>query len=343
MTHMRGTSIYQSRRTKVALFAASLMVSSGVSAQSPESIAPDSVSGQQGDIIVTANKRTQSTLDVAGSVTAIGSAQLDQLGALKLSDYAAFIPGLQVQAATNTGFQTIILRGIAPLQESATTATYIDDVPVGSVSNESEGGLLPIDVDPSELQRVEVLNGPQGTLYGSSSLGGVVKYVTKLPDLHTFSGHFSADGFAVEHGDAGTEIRAGISIPLIDDKLALSLSGHFRSDPGYINDVGVGGKNANSGQTKGLRGSLYFAPGGGWDVKLGVLIDRVSSDSTNTVSIDELTRQPVYGKYDQRHYALSSLYSNLDLYSATIDKRFDNDITATSATSGGNLTLGARA
>src|SRR5690606_17384447 len=115
-------------------------------------------------------------------VSAVTSEELDRLSANKLEDYAAFVPGLSLMPY-NRGLQMVVIRGIAPQMSSSTTAIYIDDVPVGSASNSTDGNYAVADLDPGDLERVEVLKGPQGTLYGASSLGGLLKYVTRDPDL----------------------------------------------------------------------------------------------------------------------------------------------------------------
>ena len=290
-------------------------------------------------IVVTANKRQQSTLDVADSVTAIGSPQLDQLDAQSISDYVDFVPGLQVTPGANNGQQAIIIRGIAPQLQSPTTATYIDDVPVGAVSGEGAGASLAVDLDPSELQRVEVFNGPQGTIYGSSSLGGVVKYVTKSPNLEEMTGQASIDGFDVDRGDAGAEARAAVSAPLITDELGLSISGHYRHDPGYLDNIASGVSDANWGADEGGHLALYLVPSSGWKVKLGILYDRTTQNSDNAIPIDELTRDPTYGKYLQSHpdHVSAGTYQQLTLYTATISRSFANGATLTSATGYSNL------
>ena len=285
-------------------------------------------------IVVTANKRTQSTLDVADSVTAIGSPQLDQLDAQGISDYVDFVPGLQITPGANDGQQTIIIRGIAPQLQSPTTATYIDDVPVGAVSGQGAGASLAVDLDPAELQRVEVLNGPQGTIYGSSSLGGVVKYVTKLPNLEKMTGEASVDGFDVDHGNAGAEARAFVSAPLITDTLGLSIGGYYRHEPGYLDNLASDTSDANWGIDEGGRLALYLVPSSSWKVKLGIQYDRTTQSSDNAIPINDVTRDPAYGKYIQYHpdHVSAGTYQQLALYSATISRSFDNGTTLTYAT-----------
>jgi outer membrane receptor protein involved in Fe transport len=286
------------------------------------------------EVVVTANKRPESILNVAGSVSVISAALLDQIASVKLSDYAAFVPGLQVMPSQNPGLQMIVLRGIPPLTGAATAATYIDDVPVGSASSYENGGDVAIDIDPAELQRVEVLQGPQGTLYGGSALGGVVKYVTRQPDLTQAWGRVSAESFAVDGGGIGDEFRAAGSVPLIEDELAISISGHYRKNPGYIDGVGnFAGNDVNEGDTEGGRVSLLYAPAPDWTVNVGALLNRISSNADNTVLINPITRQPIYGEYTTMHVTPTDAYTNLNLYTATVNHAFQAGPTLTSATS----------
>jgi outer membrane receptor protein involved in Fe transport len=239
---------------------------------------------------------------------------------------------LQITPGSNNGQQTIIIRGIAPQLNSPTTATYIDDVPVGSTSGSGAGAELAVDLDPAELQRVEVLKGPQGTIYGSSSLGGVVKYVTRLPDLGEMQGRVSLDGSSAEHGGTGGEGRAALSLPLIQDQLAVSFSVHYRYDPGYLDDLGLEGKNANSGKSEGGRIALYYVPAPDWSMKLSASYAETDQDSDNAIPLDEVTRQPTYGRYVQLHGAPAGTHQSLSLYAATIAHTFGNGLTLTSAT-----------
>jgi iron complex outermembrane recepter protein len=298
---------------------------------------PDSSDAQLAEVVVTANKRAESILNVAGSVSVISAAQLDQLSSVKLSDYAAFVPGLQVMPSQSPGLQMIVLRGIPPLTGASTAATYIDDVPVGSASSYENGGDVAIDIDPAELQRVEVLQGPQGTLYGGSALGGVVKYVTRQPDLQQAWGHVSAEGFSIDGGGIGEEFRASGSVPLIEDQLAISLSGHYRKNPGYIDEVGnFAGKNFNHGETEGGRLSVLYAPAADWTINLGVLLNRISSNADNTVLINPFTREPLYGRYTTSHVTPTDSHTDLNLYTVTINHTFQAGPTFTSATSYSN-------
>lgn len=325
----------RSFRTRFAAFVTSMFSISAASGQDA-----DQRSQTLEEIVVTANKREERAIDVAASVQVANAELIDRVAATRLTEYAAFVPGLQVQPGVNAGQQTVILRGIVPQQSAPTVSTYVDDVAVGGTSNQGGGAIGLPDIDPAELERVEVLNGPQGTLYGASSLGGVVKFVTRKPNLRDFEASVSADGYAVAHGDVGTEARARLSAPLIGDTLALSISGHHRREPGFIDDVGLYGKDANDGETYGGRASLLYQPGDATEVRLSAMYSKRQSNATDAIIIDSLTREPLYGDYEQRHLAFAEGSNELKLYSATINHTFgEGGPTLTSATSYSDVTL----
>src|SRR5690606_21549259 len=124
-------------------------------------------------VLVTANKRVENVREVGASISVIGERQLENIGAVSLSDYAAFIPGLQVQNDGTPGLTRVSLRGVAALSSGATVATYIDEVPVGSSGIYQGASTLMLDLLPYDISRIEVLRGPQGTLYGAGAIGGL--------------------------------------------------------------------------------------------------------------------------------------------------------------------------
>jgi iron complex outermembrane recepter protein len=127
--------------------------------------------------------------------------------------------------ATAAGVNRLILRGLSsgPNDLTGTVGVYGDDVPFGSSTGVSLSSLLSPDMDPFELQRVEVLRGPQGTLYGASTLGGLVKYVHRSPDLHSYQGSMRLNGGFVDESRApfSGSARLAVNAPLIDGKLVV--------------------------------------------------------------------------------------------------------------------------
>lgn len=173
-------------------------------------------------VTVTANKRSESSQNVPMTVSVMSSTQLDRENAVSFADYATRIPGLNT-ISSGAGQTQLVMRGITSgtTQNNSTVGTYIDDVPFGSSTIYAFGSLLTPDLDPGDLQRIEVLNGPQGTLYGSNTLGGLVKFVTTAPDTTRASGSASVTGSSVAGGGNGFGARAMINIPLVADTLAL--------------------------------------------------------------------------------------------------------------------------
>lgn len=140
------------------------------------------------DIIVTAQKRDERLLDTPQSVTALSSADLAKLGAAQFRDFANTVPALSF-TTQGAGQTQISLRGVTTGNDvGPTVGIYVDDVPYGSSSAFANAASLALDVGLFDIARVEVLRGPQGTLYGASTMGGLVKYVTKTPDLDQFGG-----------------------------------------------------------------------------------------------------------------------------------------------------------
>src|ERR1700722_11335503 len=210
------------------------------------------------EVVVTASKRTEDIEHVGGAVSAISGDVLAERSADSLQDYVAFIPGLSLQSQGAAGYGVVTIRGIAPQGNGAAVATYIDESPVGASGNTTESAFFTADLDPYDLERVEVLKGPQGTLYGASSMGGVIKYVTRAPSLTTTEINTSEDFNTVDNGSGGVKVRGSISTPLIDEVLGVRASAYYRHDSGFIDDVGYGGNGHGRDNNRGGRLSLLY-------------------------------------------------------------------------------------
>ena len=258
---------------------------------------------QLSEVIVTAQKRSESLLKVAAPVTALQSADLARQGDVRLADYAATVPGLNL-ISSQPGQTVVIIRGVSTgfgAAIAATTATYIDDSPYGSSTANALGSFTTIDLDPATLQRVEVLRGPQGTLYGASAMGGLIKYVTIPPSLTEYSGRVELDGSTVDGGGQGYGVRAMWTGPLITDKLGVTVNAFDRLDPGYIDDPHLNKKNVNSSRVEGGRLALLWQPTDQFSAELSALVQNSTTGGTSNVDVNaDLT--PIYGKYRQLRY-----------------------------------------
>jgi len=275
------------------------------------------------DIVVTANKRTESLNSVASSVGVVSGDRLDKLQAVQLSDYLGFVPGVSLATQGTPGFGQVYIRGVTTVGSGSTVGVYVDDVPFGSSSGYGYGGFLKPDFDPSDLERVEVLKGPQGTLYGAATVGGLLKFVTKSPDLHdlTYGGKIS--GEAVDGGGQGYAVRANVNVPLISDKLALRVSGYHRRDAGFIDNVGTGKDNANYAISNGIYATLKAQPTEELSLKASAFYQDLDAHGVSSVAVDSPLGSPVdldtvktlYGRYKtdlvgkQGNRATTQLYS----------------------------------
>src|SRR4051812_17847769 len=166
------------------------------------------------EVVVTAQKRSENIQNVPAAVSVVGGQTLDQLHATQLTDIGSYVPALQINSSGTPGQTSISLRGIAPVGPGATVATYIDDTPIGSSSAYGGGIAFALDLLPYDVQRLEVLRGPQGTLYGASSMGGLLKYVLTTPSLDQFEAEVGADLFGIaDSSGVGGGARARISAP----------------------------------------------------------------------------------------------------------------------------------
>jgi iron complex outermembrane receptor protein len=265
------------------------------------------------EIIVTAQKRAQNLLDVPVPVTAISAQSLLSTNQVRLQDYYTSIPGLSV-TTDDLGSANLAIRGVTTGgYTSPTVGITVDDVPFGASSGLVTGEEVP-DIDPSDLARIEVLRGPQGTLYGASSIGGLLKYVTVDPSFDAFSGRVEAGTSSVHNGSGlGYTARAAANIPL-SDTFAIRASGFTREDPGYIDDPvhhrdGVNEIHSAGGHLAGL-----WKPSDDLSFKISALYQHSSSNGSSDVLI-----QPGLGDLQQDNVPGTGYFDRtLQAYSASI-------------------------
>ena len=264
-------------------------------AQSTDSLTPSSSRNRSGaeqasqqtavqleEIIVTAQKREERLQEVPVPVTAINAAELVQNNQLRLQDYYQSVPGLSVTPGVQST-QTIAIRGITTGGgTNPTVGVTVDDVPFGSSTNLG-GGLVVPDFDPGDLARVEVLRGPQGSLYGASSMGGLLKFVTVDPSTAGFSGRMQAGAVGVFHGNGlGYNVRGSLNAP-VTDTLAVRASAFTRVDPGYIDNPFLNVEGVNEARTSGGRLAALWKPLEDFSLKLAALYQTTRGNGSNDV------------------------------------------------------------
>jgi iron complex outermembrane recepter protein len=237
------------------------------------------------EIIVTAQKKNERLIDVPVPVTAISSDTLIERNQLRLQDYFTSVPGLSVSPGdAGGGAPNLAIRGITTAGGNPTVGVTVDDVPYGS-STQLGGGTLAPDFDPSDLSRVEVLRGPQGTLYGASSIGGLLKFVTVDPSTDELSGRVQAGLSGASNGNQlGYNVRGAVNIPISSD-LAIRASGFDRLDPGYIDDPVLREDGVNKSEASGGRLSALWRPSDVFSVKLSAFLQALYGDGAPFIDI----------------------------------------------------------
>jgi iron complex outermembrane recepter protein len=243
----------QSRLIVPGVAAAALLLGGAAQAEAP---AP--TPGLE-EIVVTATKREEKLHDVAMGITAVSGEDLARRQELSYTDFAAQVPGLSIESV-DPGRNRVILRGENVGNVGATVATTVDDIPFFMSGSQSNGVFFSANVDTYDLKRVEVLRGPQGTLYGASAEGGLIKYVTNPPNLEATQGGLSAGGENVDGGQTAGFAKGFVNLPFWDHKAALRVSAVEEGVPGWIDNPLTGQSNVNHGNKYSLRGSLLVEP-----------------------------------------------------------------------------------
>jgi outer membrane receptor protein involved in Fe transport len=268
-------------------------------------------------IIVTAEKRSEPLKEVPMSVTALSGDTLDDLQARNFADYAAMVPGLSLNT-TQPGLTRLTLRGQNSGGVGSTVAVYMDESPFGSSTALLNGSIITGDFDTWDLQRIEVLRGPQGTLYGANSEGGLLKFVSTAPVLGKFSGEGEVTGESVSNGGNGGSVRGVLNLPL-GDKFALRVSGYGQDVAGYIDDPARGKKDINDGHKEGGRAALLWAPTDDLSIHLTATSQQSKYNGTNVVDVDPTTLEPLHGDLTQERTFGEPSEAKYENYNATID------------------------
>ena len=263
------------------------------------------------EVIVTATKRAESVQDIPQSITAVSGRDLEAKGIENYEDLTRTIPGVIATGGSN--FNKFVVRGIQTSNgtsssgEQKLVAIYLDDLPLTSFS------VLTPDMRPYDIGRVEVLRGPQGTLFGSGSLAGAIRYVTNKADPSGY--HASLDVEAGKTKGDSNRLRLGgmVNVPLIQDQLAVRLVGYKRDEDGWVNYAGPNGrKNSNTADDWGVRGSLRWQP----NDKLNATF-MVTSDH-NKVG-DSSLYDPTQGRNIAKRDFPFAVDIDLDSYNATVE------------------------
>ena len=322
-------------RSRSALLGLTVLLSASalerVAAQQPT----EAASGTLQEVVVTASKRTQNSQDVPASLTALSSAELATQGVTGFNDYMTLVPSLADFSGGSEGHGAIILRGLNTgyYQTSNTVGYYIDDIPFSATSPLSVGALLTLDPDLSDIDHLEVLKGPQATLYGASTLGGLIKVVTNRPDPNAYSGDVQLGGSTVDGGGSGYDMVGVANIPLIDGSLALRMSGFDRDIPGYMTDVALGTHDRAMSRRQGGRIALRWVVAPNLDIQINTFLQSLYEGGWNYEFINLQTQQPLTGPYTYSSDIDARFHTTYELYNVSINYTAGSLGTLTSSTS----------
>ncbi len=220
---------------------------------------PTEASGPLEVVVVTADRmRAVSVQDIPIAVTALSPDSLIDKGKNGLQDIASVAPSISVQQ-NQRGVNRVDMRGVTTgtisitnVQDRPLVAIYLDDVPLALQSGNP-------DLRVFDLERIEVIRGPQGTLYGAGSMSGTIRYITVKPDTRASAGSVEASVSNVTHGDTGYSARGIFNLP-ITETVAARFGAYQGRDPGYLNNIRLGDNNANFSDTTQARGAVRFKP-----------------------------------------------------------------------------------
>lgn len=279
----------------------------------------------QGGIIVTARKTGERLQDVPVTVNAVTADQLRDRGAADVKDVLRSIPGFSY-SGTERGLSNYNIRGISTVASSPTVGIYLDDISLVTIATSFSGAFDPVFFD---MERLEVLKGPQGTLYGGNSMGGAIKYVSARPKINETEVSIAAGVAVTEHGGPSYNGEVVANVPLVADTLALRGGFFYRRDGGYIDNQPGNLRNShysstaspvytplvqdtlstrstsnqNYGDTFAARLSLEWQPDPSWSIRPQVFYQDYTLANAGQLFIDqpELTssyriKQPTYDK-----------------------------------------------
>lgn len=264
------------------------------------------------EVIVTATRREESVRDVSGSVSAVSGKQLELLGAQSFADYIQRVPGVTFNEF-QPGTSHVVIRGVATnsgnVQGQGTTAYYINDIPL----TEPGWTIVIPDIDAFDVNRVEVLRGPQGSLFGSASMGGAINYIANKASLTGFDAALEGTASGTKDADIGFGLKGMINVPVVTDKLAVRGVYSYRSAPGYVENVTAGG---NSDITvEGGRFSAVWTPSADTELSWMTLYQRTEAE-------DAPYRNPALGDLKRSTNLREPNETEVTIHSLRLDQDF---------------------
>jgi iron complex outermembrane receptor protein len=255
--------------------------------------AAQSADGASDDIIVTATKRDASLQDIPFSINAQTAEMIQRSGANTIEDISRSVAGLTVQNL-GPGQSQVTIRGVSAGQVVRDQPGVKEQVGIYLDESAISLSLFTPDIDLFDLNRVETLRGPQGTLFGAGSIGGTIRYITNQPTTDGLSGVVEGNVNMVAEDDFGWHVKGAINVPL-SDKIAARAVGYYTQYGGFIDALGEGGSrdnNVNSGKRYGGRLSVAFMPTEDITVTPRIVYQKVEADGFNRQEVYNLFANP---------------------------------------------------
>jgi iron complex outermembrane receptor protein len=273
------------------------------------------------EVVITASKTGENVREIAGSVSAITGAQLSAIGAQSAEDYLTRTPGV-VFNVIQPGFSTVTIRGVNTNTgfgslSQGTTGIYINDIPL---TDPFFSAGTP-DIDTFDVDHIEVYRGPQGTLFGSASMGGAVNYVAQTPNLSAMQmGAETFQSWTEGADEMNSSYRVMLNAPILDGKFAIRLTGAYRSDAGYVDNTGTGKEDANDTTIAGGRFQAAWQPFDGTKLTWLSLYQKIDSADAGYVNPDigDLKKDPKMPEPSENTIVINSLRLEQDLPFGTL-------------------------
>ncbi|MDB5458257.1 MAG: ligand-gated channel protein [Caulobacter sp.] len=292
---------------RAVLLASAMSATAGVALA--QEAAPDAAnSSQVEEIMVTALKRNTQLQDTPMSISAVTGETLEKTGAVSMAEYAKFVPSLKL-SDDGPGRTRIAIRGIQGAGE-AMVGVFYDETPItGSVGVSSDAGGRSPDTSATDVERIEVLRGPQGTLFGGSTMAGAIRLIFKKPTSQ-YEGFVSGTVTSTDGGESSNQITGMVNVPLISDKLAARVVLYNRENGGWLENTFLHLKNINSSTVKGGRLMVRFTPTDDLTIDAAVHVQKTDAVSNNNWN-------PGAGKYVQASKLLLPYNEDTRIYSLT--------------------------
>lgn len=275
----------------------------------------DNRNGEISEIIVTAGKREQRIVDVPYAITAVGGQEIRDRGVYDIRDLQYSIPGLQINELT-PGQNRIQLRGINAGSGTGLpiVGIYVDDASI-SIDQQQRDDVFPL----VDIERVEVLRGPQGTLYGQGSVAGTIRYITKDPSLQKSDGFVETNLYSQEKGELGYRLNAAVGTPLVQDRAGVRLVAGYEHRAGWIDYTTAKVDDANSANNRFVRAKVLLEPDDRLQIRLlyQYLIQAYRTSDVSSLTDTGINDQPVLAPITNKSH-LGNLVIDYDLGFATV-------------------------